>query len=226
MPTEYANYKVEAGELKMDFVVNNWKWNVDTIKLLLLKLEEHGIIVPRNRSRLALWINLASINITRLYIAQTYPEEIESMSTASHMIVENRRVSIGPNNTLTREERPILVRKRRHESIKLRFATQTQTLAGFFKFVASANIIDPIIGEIEPKNVTAAYIEAGAHMRLFIGYPYFGNSTLEHDPSLGIEVIIPFVTPELLAALLGTVSIVTAVVLVAKWKRKIVNVVG
>jgi hypothetical protein len=35
--------------------------------------------------------------------------------------------------------------------------------------------------------VKASYIAGGAHMRLFIGYPYFGNGTLEHDPSIGVD---------------------------------------
>jgi len=78
-------------------------------------------------------------------------------------------------------------------------------------------------------NVTASYIAAGGHMRLFLCYPYFGNNTLEHDPTIGLaSALLPptLVTPELLGALLiATGAIVTAVAIV-KWKKKTINVVG
>jgi len=222
------NYTVNAGELKMDFVVQNWKWNIDKIRSLIAELRNYGIDIPipNGKSGLALWINLASIDLQRLEDAENNPEGIENMSTASNMIVEDRRVPVGENKTLSEDEHPIAIRKRLNEHYRIRFAKETQTLAGFFKFVASAKVTDPVSGNVSLIDVKAAYIAAGAHMRLFLCYPYFGNKTLEHDPSLGLEAIPSLISPQLLTALVGTVAIIAAVVLVARWQRKPINVVG
>lgn len=223
------NYTVQAGELKMDFVINSWKWNIENIRPQRYILqEEHGITIPT--PRLALWINLASIDTKILDDAEEEPESIEEISTASHMMVGDKRVFIKPNNTETQDERPIVGGRGLYDHCKLHFAKEDQTLAGFFKFVASAKVTDLTTNNAESKNVTASYIEAGGHMRLFIGYPYFGNKTLEHDPSLGIEVILPFITPlitpELIMILVGAASIIAVAIGIAKWRRRVINVVG
>ncbi|MDH5439705.1 MAG: hypothetical protein OEY31_03800, partial [Candidatus Bathyarchaeota archaeon] len=43
-------------------------------------------------------------------------------------------------------------------------------------------------GDVENHPVRAAYIEAGNHLRLYMIYPYFDDATLEHDPSIGLDV--------------------------------------
>jgi len=48
------NYTVKAGELKMDFIINQWEWNIDKIRPLLTALEEYGITVPKGKAGLAL----------------------------------------------------------------------------------------------------------------------------------------------------------------------------
>ena len=75
-------------------------------------------------------------------------------------------------------------------------------------------------------DVAASYIAAGHHVRLFLAYPYFGNGTLEHDPSLGLEAVPTLITPGLLLVIIGSASIVTIAVLAVRWKRKPVNIVG
>ncbi len=75
-------------------------------------------------------------------------------------------------------------------------------------------------------NVTASYISAGGHLRVFLGYPYFGNMTLEHDPLIGAEYIPAFVSPVLVLILVVAAGAVGVVFAVAKWKRKTVNIVG
>lgn len=246
---------VAAGEMKMDFVVNDWKWNIDLVKPLISTLKEQGIEIPKGKSGLSLWINLASINITRIAEAMWEPDKIELWSTTSHMMVEGRRIFVKRDYTRTEDERPIDVPKRLREHFKLQFAIEDESLAGFFKFVASAKMTNATGSYAVP--VKASYIEAGAHMRLFIGYPYFGDETLEHDPSIGVEVPetttkeatipkyrvevptgsqimprvlggvgLPFIIPELVIVLVAVVSTIGIVVFVARRKRKIVNVVG
>jgi len=252
--TDYK-YTVNAGEMKMDLVVNKWEWNIDTLKELIQQLQQEGfdITIPEGKSRLALWVNLASINMTTLQSAKGSPEEIEGYSTATHMRIQNNMPEdVTANQTQTQAEKPIEIPR---PIVRIGFANETKDLGGFFRFVSSAKITDyPNLGDVNMVPVKAAYIAGGAHMRLFLGYPYFGNGTLEHDPSIGVDeasvdttpkysVIAPSgseVTPtvigayipplfntQLMIALIAVVSIAAFVLYAAKWKRKTpVNMVG
>ena len=225
---DLVTYTVEANELKMDLVVKNWTWNIDTLEPLLEELSENGIEVPIEGSGLALWVNLASIPVEKIDLATeditTANGGVEATSSASNMYVQGLGVSVSQNRTLLENEQQMSLRSRLRERFKLRFEDTDATLAGFFKFVPEAIIRDE--GEAEVVDVEASYIAAGGHMRLFISYPYFGSKTLEHDPSLGLETIPALMTPELLLLLVGSASIIGAVVLAVRYKRKIVNVVG
>jgi len=49
------NFTVRAGELKMDFVVGNWEWNIDWLNGFFSDLHsEFGITVPKMRVGVAL----------------------------------------------------------------------------------------------------------------------------------------------------------------------------
>jgi len=246
-------YTVNAGEMKMDIVINNWKWNLDTLRPLLKELRERGIDIPEGKTGLALGINLASINITRITPEQA--ETVENTATTTDMAIENTTVSVVQNRT-GYDETPVIARKRLFEHYRIKFvkARNDTTLAGYFKFVSSAKVTYSD-GTMRLLNVTAAYSEAGAYMRLFIGYPYFDGGTLEHDPSFGLEVpetttseattpvykvvapsginqiepkvLLPLTTTLLAIIVVGAVTIVAVSIYVVKWKRKTpINVVG
>jgi len=246
-------YTINAGEMKMDLVISNWKWNLDTLKPLLNELKDRGIEIPEGRTGLALWINLASINITRITPDQA--ETAESISTTSDMSIENTTVSVIQNRT-GYDETPVISQKRLFENYRIKFVKTRNdtTLAGYFNFVSSAKVTYPN-GNVKLLNVTASYIEAGAHLKLFIGYPYFDGGTLEHDPSLGLEVpetttaeattpnykvaapsginqieprvLLPITTIQLAIIVVGAVTVVAVVIYAIKWKRKTpINVVG
>jgi len=230
------NYTVGAGQMKMDLVVKNWTWNLDRLKPLFDVLEEeYGISVPR-KTGLALWINLASIKIDDLPYAEDDIENpadnsieitARARTTASNMVFGGRRHGITRNDTAEDiDEKPITLRYRLRRQFKMHFAKGDTTLAGFFSFVSTANLIDPATGEMTQENVTASYIAAGGHMRLFLGYPYFGNKTLEHDPLIGAEYVPPFISPVLVLILVVAAGAVGVVLAVAKWKRKPINLVG
>jgi len=267
--TDYS-YEVSAGEMKMDLVINEWQWNIDRIKQLIDELRENGIDVsiPMGKTRLALWINLSSINFTERDTAINEPlgsDTVETVSTAYYMDIEDLgRMPIMSNDTLKSgeegQEKPVEVQRpwwapQPRKPVKLRFVNETKMLAGFFRFVPSAKITDyPNEGGVSMQPVKASYIAGGRHMRLFIGYPYFGNGTLEHDPSIGVDVagvdttpkytvqapsgsevapivlgkyVLPLFTPELMIALIAIVSATAIILYVAKWKRKTpVNMVG
>jgi hypothetical protein len=245
-------YTVYPGEMKMDLVINKWVWNLDAITLVLTQLRNDGykVDIPQGKSGLALWVNLASINMTRLPIAQSQPDQIEGQSTATNVNIGNTSVNIQNNQTAAGIEVPIEHPK---PIVKINFATQNTTLAGFFRFVSSATV-NYHNGTTTTVPVKASYIAAGNNMRLFIGYPYFDNGTLTHDPSIGVDApnidttpkysvqtptgmntmpvvlgqyVLPLFTPELMAALLVVVSAASILLYVAKWKRKTpVNMVG
>jgi hypothetical protein len=224
---ELYTYTVDAGELKMDLIVRNWTWNIDLIRPLLDELADNGIEVPVKKAGLALWVNLASIPIEEIDLAEedvaTADGQVETSSMVQNMYVEGEQVGVALNKSQTDLEQPMRAQARIRERFKLRFEDGNATLAGFFKFVQQAVLRDGDSATVV--DVAASYIAAGHHMRLFLAYPYFGNKTLEHDPSLGLETLPTLITPELLLLVVGTASVITLVVLAVRWTRKTVNIV-
>lgn len=237
---EEHSYTVDAGQLKMDFVVKNWSWNIDRIQSFLDELrEEYGITVPPHRSGLALWVNLASINVTRIQVAESEivtrsDNMVEENSQANVAYIGSELYSLSENETAGDEdERPLQIRHRIGEQLRIRFGKikEEETVAGFFEFVPWARLINATGETVGFLNVTGSYIAAGGHLRLFVCYPYFGNLTLEHDPSIGLAFpSIPppaptLLTPELVGALLIAAAAIAAVILAARWRRGFVNIV-
>jgi hypothetical protein len=235
------NYTVRPRELKMDLVIKNWEWNIDKLNSLFDALhDEFNIAVPKLRAGLALWVDMASINITDIPIAEqdanltmqpvpqsssaAPPEPVEVNSDTSDIIAGGQRIQV--RNRVTDITTPLNVRTRLHERFRLRFAKGSQTLAGFFDFVNTAVVINSTTQEKSIVNVTAAYIPAGNHMRLFIGYPYFSSNTLEHDPSIGAESVVPWLPTGLLMILIGATIVIAVAVAAVKMRKKTVNIVN
>jgi hypothetical protein len=235
------NYTVKPGELKMDLIIQNWDWNIDKLNNLFNILHnEFSIVTPQLRAGLALWVDMASINITDIPIAeqdaslttQVLPqsssaapiEPVEANSDTSDIIAGGQRIQV--QNKVTSIAAPLNVRTRLLERFRLRFAKGSQTLAGFFDFVNTAVVINSTTQEKSLVNVTGAYISAGNYMRLFIGYPYFGSNTLEHDPSIGVETVVPWLSINLIMLLLGATIIIAIAVAAIKMRKSIVNIVN
>ncbi|MGB9684201.1 MAG: hypothetical protein ACPL1Z_04635 [Candidatus Bathyarchaeales archaeon] len=233
------NYTVKAGELKMDLVIQNWEWNIDKLNDLFEYLENLGYTVPKLKAGLALWVDMASLNITKLSTAEqdvettppTLPESVanatlepvEVNSGVSDIVAGGQRIQV--RNKVSSETTALNVRTRLHERFRLRFAKESQTLAGFFDFVNTAVVINSTTSETSVVNVTAAYMAAGNHLRLFIGYPYFGSNILEHDPSIGVEQAIP-ILPKLLWVLVGATVVIGVAVAAVKLLKKPVNILA
>lgn len=220
-------YTVNAGELKIDIVIKHWEWNIDKLEPIINELRELGFNIPKGNAGLALWINLASINMTKLGIAEEDAKGsddvdiTESVSTVQNMYVEGDKVSVVQNNVGSDE---IPLQNRWRERFRVRFEKGNATFAGFFKFVPQAIVTDGVT--YNTTDVTAAYISAGRHMRLFIGYPYFGNKTLEHDPSLGVESVVPWLPTGILLILIGTTIAIAVTVAAVKLRKKTINIVN
>jgi len=61
---------------------------------------------------------------------------------------------------------------------------------------------------------------------LVIGYPYFGSDTLEYDPSLGVERVVPWLPTGLLMILIGATIAIAVAVAAVKLRKKTVNIVN
>jgi hypothetical protein len=221
------SYTVNAGELKIDIVIKHWEWNIDKLEPILDNLRAFGFNIPKAKAGLALWVNLASINLTKLEVAEQDAKStsdvdlVESSSMARNMYVEGNRVSVVQNNT-GNDETPM--QNRMQERFRIRLEKGNATFAGFFKFVPQAIVTDGVT--YNTTDVTASYVSAGAHMRVFIGYPYFGNYTLEHDPSLGVENVGAWLPTSVLLVLVGATVAIGVAVAAVKMRKKTINVVN
>ncbi len=224
------SYTVAAGQLKFDFVVNKWEWNIDKINQFLAK---YDIRIPVNRTGLALWINMASIKIDDLPCAENevqsqFENQVETRSQAMGVAINDQYYNVA-NNETSQDEKPLQLREQFRERVRIQFARKEATFAGFLEFVPWARLLNETGGTVDFVNVTASYIAAGGHLRLFICYPYFGNYTLEHDPTIGLAsapTIPELVTPRLLIVLVGATIVIAVAVAVVKARKKPVNIVN
>jgi len=238
------NYTVRAGELKMDLIVEDWEWNIDKISVLLNTLrDEFDITIQQPQSGLVLWADMASINIKNMSTAEedanftttqipppessseAPPEPIEGVSTMSDIIAGRQRIHVKDKMPTEVLEVPMDIGKSLNERFRLHFANGSKTLAGFFDFVNTALKINST-GDATPINVTAAYRTDGGHLRLFIGYPYFGNCTLEHDPSIGVESVVPWLPTSLLLILIGATVAIAVAVAAVRLRKKTLNILS
>jgi len=232
------NYTVAAGQLKFDFVVSNWEWNIDKIKDFVDWLKEAhqnlDITIPPHKTGLALWINVASIKLEDMSAAANeiqsqYQETVETMSQMRAASINDEYYPVTANKTQSEYERQVRVTSRFRNRTRVQYANVEGNISGFLEFVPWARLLNKTGDTVDYVNVTASYIAAGAHLRLFICYPYFGNYTLEHDPTIGLASapLIPMlVTPTLLAILIGATIVIGAAVAAVRLRKKTVNIVN
>ncbi|MEM3608803.1 MAG: hypothetical protein QXV87_00450 [Candidatus Bathyarchaeia archaeon] len=227
---EQHSYTVAAGQLKFDFVVNKWEWNINKINQFL---EKYEVEIPVNRTGLALWVNMASIKIDDLPCAENevqnqFENQVETRSQTMGVTINDQYYNVA-NNETNQDEKPLQLRGQFRERVRIQFARKETTFAGFLEFVPWARLLNETGGTVDFVNVTASYIAAGGHLRLFICYPYFGNYTLEHDPTIGLAsapAIPELVTSKLLIVLVGATIAIAIAVAAVKLRKKPVNIVN
>lgn len=188
------SYSIGAGEVKMDFVVEDWDWNFEprTVE----KLNSTYLTV---NPALALWIDASKFGMN---YSDPEPLFLDMDNSNASSTVSSAAFNYGNSKFSIR------VADEDQEANQLQYTAQTQTstiagkafrwassaklklydegtLGGFFKFVPYA-IVTNDTGEGKLVNVSASYISAGNHVRIYVCYPYF-NGTMVHDPSIGIE---------------------------------------
>jgi len=238
---EDHNYTVAAGQLKFDFVVSSWQWNIDQIKAFVDWLNsspyaQYQIEIPTNKTGLALWVNMASIKLQDLNAAQNevqnqYQETVETASQMQAATINDEYYQVSENKTQNEYERQVQVTSRFRNRTRIQYANVNTegNISGFLEFVPWARLLNESGETVDYVNVTASYIAAGAHLRLFICYPYFGNYTLEHDPTIGLTSATPIpelITPKLLIILIGATAVIAVAVAAVKMLKKPVNVLA
>jgi hypothetical protein len=107
------NYTVAAGQLKFDFVVSNWEWNIDKIKVFTDWLKTNhpnlDITIPTYKTGLALWINMASIKLEDISAAendaQNQPQEnVETVSQMRAASINDEYYPVTANKTQSEYE--------------------------------------------------------------------------------------------------------------------------
>lgn len=233
------NYTVAAGQLKFDFVVSNWTWNIDKIKNFVEWLNQNhpelNIVIPPHKTGLALWINMASIKLEDISVAEDdvqnqYQETVEAKSQMQAATVNGQYHQVSANETEKGQyERQLQLTTKFRERARIQFARREKTFAGFLEFVPWARLLNETGDTVDYVNVTASYIAAGHHLRLFLCYPYFGNYTLEHDPTIGLAsapTIPTLINPIMLAILIGTTVAIAIAIAAIKIRKKTVNIVN
>nr|MDO8097989.1 hypothetical protein [Candidatus Njordarchaeota archaeon] len=234
---ENHNYTVAAGQLKFDFVVKEWSWNMDRIKPFLDELkDEYGVEVPPHKTGLALWINMASVRLQDMDDVETeiqnqYQNTVEAKSQMRGATINNEYYPVTENKTQNPEEyeNGIQLTNQFRERTRIYFARRERTIAGFLEFVPWARLLNETGGTVDYVNVTASYIAAGRHLRLFLCYPYFGNYTLEHDPTIGLvsaPSIPTLIKPVMLMILIGATIAIAIAVATVKLRKKTINIVN
>ena len=240
-PDNYPNYNytVAAGQLKFDLIVRNWEWNIDKLRPFLELLEkEYDVEVPDVKTGLALWVNMASITIQDLTYAENEVKnqaenQVEAESQMQGTMIGDKYYPVDKNE-IGQDEKPIeatlRLRERFRKRIRLHFAhRQRDVPVGFLEFVPWARLLNETGETVKIVNVTASYIAAGHHLRLFICYPYFGDYTLEHDPTIGLASapsLPTLLTPEVIGIMLLTTVIVTIAILAYKKRKETINIIS
>ncbi len=191
-----VTYTVTNAELKTDFIINKWLWNIDIFRTMINAVNDKynlSLQVPSpERTGLALWVNLASCNRTRLKqsvesVAESLEEMQEPLQSSPRMIIKAKGLERRLNLEISRSEEENMELPSIKGLLSLKFAKENTTLGGYFNFVDVASSIYPN-GTKASVPVKAAYRESGSHLKLYMVYPYFDNATLVHDPSIGLEV--------------------------------------
>jgi hypothetical protein len=234
---ENHNYTVAAGQLKFDFVVGKWEWNIDKLKDFIEWLKTYqnlNITIPSYKTGLALWINMASIKLEDISAAENevqsqYQETVETQSQMQAASINDEYYTVSENKTQNEYEHQIRVTSRFRNRVRVQYANVEGNISGFLEFVPWARLLNETGDTVDYVNVTASYIAAGAHLRLFICYPYFGDYTLEHDPTIGLASApaLPTLTGRMmLAILIGATLVIAVAVAAVRMMKKPVNIVN
>jgi hypothetical protein len=136
---ENHNYTVAAGQLKFDFVVSNWEWNIDKLENFIKWLKTYqgvNITIPSYKTGLALWINMASIKIEDISTAENeaqsqYQKTVETQSQMRAASINDEYYTVSENKTQNEYERQISVTSRFRNRVRVHMQMLKETFQVF-----------------------------------------------------------------------------------------------
>jgi hypothetical protein len=211
-----VEYSVSKAELRIDVVIQGWIWITPVVVDRISQVLDGRINTSTNIfNALALWINLASVNMT--YVGDLWRGQYGgNLSASNTILLDNLLVNI---NVESRDEVEVKLNK---SPVKFSFMSGGDVLKGFLKFMSEA-FIQHFNNTSSTSSIYLSYLEAPGFLKLYICYPYFNGGVLEHNPSLGVDVkeggpvarvsipiasrFKPYITPIEVKPLSSTISI-------------------
>lgn len=176
-----VEYSVSKAELKIDIIVRSWIWITPIVIDKIAQTVGGRISTSTNLfNALALWINLASVNIAG--IKDLWRGQYGgNLSTSNTILLNNLLINI---NVESRDEVEIKLDKL---PVKFNFMSGGNVLTGFFKFMSEVFIQYPN-NTFGTSSIYVSYLEAPGFLKLYVCYPCFNDGFLEHNLSLGVDV--------------------------------------
>ena len=171
---------LSKAELKSDMIVSNWEWNYD---VYVETLGEPPYDFPEIVPKLVLSTKFDIRSVDEGNMINIMNEEKADIEDASG---QNLGVKVRVGDEI------LVVGKIDEEDYivatnglpKLEILVEGRDVSGFFRFDPRAPIVDQ--SNIRFINVEGVFW-ASTGLKTFLVYPYFGGSTLLHDPSIGIS---------------------------------------
>jgi len=176
-----VEYSVSKAELRIDVVIQGWIWITPVVVDRISQVLDGRIGNSTNIfNALALWINLASVNMT--YVGDLWRGQYGgNLSASNTILLNNLLVNI---NVESRDEVEVKLNK---SPVKFSFMSGGDVFKGFLKFMSEA-FIQHFNNTFSTSSIYLSYLEAPGFLKLYICYPYFNGGVLEHNPSLGVDV--------------------------------------
>jgi hypothetical protein len=176
-----VEYSVSKAELRIDVVIQGWIWITPVVVDRISQVLDGRINNSTNIfNALALWINLASVNMT--YVGDLWRGQYGgNLSASNTILLNNLLVNI---NVESRDEVEVKLNK---SPVKFSFMSGGDVFKGFLKFMSEA-FIQHFNNTFSTSSIYLSYLEAPGFLKLYICYPYFNGGVLEHNPSLGVDV--------------------------------------
>ncbi len=180
MQVEGNEMILSKAELKSDIIISNWRWNYDAY---VETLGEHPSDFPEIVPKLVLStkFNVRSVNegnmINIMNEEKNDVADVSDQSLGVKVRVGDEIMAVG---RIDKEDEIVVT----NGLPGLEILAEGREMSGFFRFDPRA----PVIGQ---SNIDFVDVEgvfwATTCLRTFLVYPYFGGSTLLHDPSIGVS---------------------------------------
>jgi hypothetical protein len=183
MQVEENEVILSKAELKSDIIISNWEWNYDAF---VNTLGEASYDLPEMAPKLVLSVKFNVRSVDERNMIDIMNEERDDVAFISdqnslgvNVRVRDRIIVVGK---IDKEDDIIAT----NSLPKLEILAERTIMAGFFRFDPRANVIH------EDQNATVSVDVEGVFwatkgLKAFLVYPYFGGSTLLHDPSIGLS---------------------------------------